>query len=118
LKAILTIVVAAVIVVACAQAGEATWRYYEFKDAVEQEARFSNFKTTSQLHKRVMELADEHNVTLEYENVAVVPRSGLTVISVNYVESIKLVPSVYTRDQPFDFEVSVRVPRPLIVDEK
>jgi hypothetical protein len=118
LKIIIQIVVAIVIVVACAKGGEAAWRFYEFKDAVEQEARFFNAKTTSQLHKRVMELADEHEVGLEYEDIVVAPRQGQTHISVSYNEAIALVPGFYTRNHQFEFDVSVRVPRPLIVDEK
>ena len=118
LKIIIQVVVAVVIVVACAKGGEAAWRFYEFKDAVEQEARFSNAKTTSQLHKKVLEIAREQEVGLEYEDIVVEPRHGQTFIAVSYNEAIALVPGFYTRDHLFEFEVNVRVPRPLIVDEK
>jgi hypothetical protein len=118
LKAILQIAAAIVLVVACARAGEAAWRYYEFKDAVEQEVRFSDAKTTSQLHRRVVELAQEHDVELEYEDIVVEPRNSQTVVSVSYVEPIALVPGVYTRNQQFEFQISVLAVRPLLVDEK
>jgi hypothetical protein len=118
LKTIIQIVIAAVIVIACARGGESAWRYYEFKDAVEQEARFGNAKTTSQLHHRVVELAKENNVELAYEDVVVEARESRSVVTVSYVEPIALVPALYTRNQEFNFEVSVQVVRPLIVDEK
>ena len=118
MKTIIQIVAAAAIVIACARGGEAAWRHYEFKDAVEQEVRFGNAKTTSQLHKRVMELAGENSVDVAYEDITVEPREGHTVVAVSYVEPIALVPAVYTRNQEFQFEVSMRVVRPLIADER
>ena len=118
MKTIIQVVVALAVVIACARGGEAAWRYYEFKDAVEQEVRFGDAKTTSQLHRRVMELASQHNVDLAYEDVAVEAREGETVVTASYVEPIVLVPAIYTRSQQFDFEVSVKVVRPLIVDER
>lgn len=117
MKTIVQILVAILVVVACARVGEAAWRYYGFKDAVEQEVRFGDAKTTSQLHQRVIELASEHDVPLEHEDVAVEPGNGMTVVSVTYFQPIALVPAVYTRNQQFDFEVSVRVTRALIDDE-
>ena len=118
MKTIIQIVVAVVVVIACARGGEAAWRYYEFKDAVEQEIRFGSGKTTSELRRRVMELAVQHSVAVEYENVIVEPRPGQTFVSVDYVEAIKLVPAIYTRQQQFAFEMTIPAARPLIIDER
>ena len=118
MRTIIQIVIAAVVVIACARGGEAAWRYYEFKDAVEQELRFGTAKTASQLHKRVHEIAVEYNVDLAYEDIHIQPREGQTAVAVSYVEPIPLVPAFYTRQQLFEFEVSARVVRPLIADEK
>ena len=118
MKTIVQIVGAAIVVMACARGADAAWRYYQFQDAVEREVRFGHAKTTSQLHQRVMELAEQNKVAVTYADVAVDPRDGQTVVSVTYVEPITLVPAVYTRNQHFDFEVSIRAVRPLVIDEK
>ena len=118
LKTIVQLLIAGVIVHACARAGESAWRYYEFKDAVAQEARFGNAKTTSELHRQVLQLAEEHGVALESEDVAVERRGEQTFVSASYIESVPLVPAIYTRDQRYAFEVSVRGLRPLTVDDK
>jgi hypothetical protein len=118
LKTIIQIVAAIVVVIACARGAESAWRYYQFKDAVQQEVRFGNAKTTSQVRNRVMELAREHDVGLDEDDVVVEPRDTQTYVAVSYVEAIPLVPALYTRSQQFDFEITVRVSRPLIVDHK
>ena len=117
MKTILQILLAALIVMACARGGEAFWRYYNFEDAVEQELRFGNAKTTGELHKRVHEIAQEHEVPVDYENIAVEPRNGQTFVSASYVETIKLIPGFYTRSHEFEVKANMRVVRPLKVDE-
>ena len=101
---------------ACVRAGHSAWRYYQFKDAVEQEARFASRLTESELHQRIVELAEEHQIALAYEDVAVERRGDQTSVSAAYYESIPLVPIVYTREHLFEVDVSVRVMRPLTVD--
>jgi hypothetical protein len=117
LKIIIQITVAALIIIACARGGEAAWRYYEFKDAVEQEIRFGTAKTVSQLLNRVVELAAEYEVGVDAEDVTIEPRPGQTVVSVSYVEPINLVPVIYTRNQQFSFELTVPAVRPLIIEK-
>jgi hypothetical protein len=89
LKTIVQILIAAMVVVACARAGESAWRYYEFKDAVEQEALLGNARTTTELHQRVLELAEEHGVAVADDAVVVERRGERTFVSASYVEPIK-----------------------------
>lgn len=117
MKTLIQIVVAIVIIVAAARGGEAAWRFYQLEDAVEQELRYGTAKTTSELHQRVFELAQQHDVPLEYDAIVVEARDGETTVTGSYVEPITIVPAVYTRQQQFDIEVSARAVRPLKVDE-
>jgi hypothetical protein len=117
LKTIIQILIAILVVIACARGGEAAWRYYEFSDAVEQEVRFGTAKSTAELHRRVADIARERDVPVEYENIVVEPKPGQTVVTVSYVEAINLIPGVYTRNQTFEVKVTMRVVRPLIQDE-
>lgn len=117
MKTIIQILIAVVLVIACARSGEAFWRYYNFQDAVEQELRFGTAKTTSQLRRNVQDLAKEHDVPVDYENILVEPREGHTFVSADYVEPIKLIPGFYTRNHEFHITADMRVVRPLVVDE-
>jgi hypothetical protein len=118
LKTLLQLAIAAVVIVACARGGEAAWRYYQLRDAVEQEVRFGDAKSTSELRQRVLALAAQHDVPLEQENVAIQAQTGRTNVTITYVESIELVPALYTRDHTFEVAVSIPVLRPLVVNER
>ena len=118
MKTIIQLLIAVVIVYACAHAGEAAWRHFQFRDAVEQEARYGPHKTTSQLHRRVIELAAEYDIPLEYTDVTVERHNDETAVAVAYVEEIQLVPATYSREHLFEFEMSVRGMHPLTVDDR
>ncbi len=118
MKAILSLIVAAVIVNACIRAGDSAWRYYQFEDAVEQEARFGTSSTTSQLRTRLLQLAVDHDVELAQDDVIVDRRGIETYVSIQYTEALPLVPKVYTHEQAYDITMSVQPVRPIVVDDK
>jgi hypothetical protein len=109
LKTIIQLLLAALVVHGCMRLGGAAWRHYQFKDAVEQEARFAGGATPADLHARILELAEEYDVILEAENVVVERQGQNTHLSVAYVESIPLIPRLYTREHPFEFQSRIRV---------
>ncbi len=108
MKTLIQLVIAALVLNGCVRMGAATWRNYQFKDAIEQEARFASTSTTTELHARILELATEFDVVLEAGDVTVERRGQDTYMSVAYVESIPLVPAAYTREHLFEFESRVR----------
>jgi hypothetical protein len=117
LKLIVQLLIAALIVYATAHVGAAAWKYYQFRDAVEQEARFGNAKSTSALHRRVLEVAGDHGIELAFDDVAVQREGEWTRVTVRYVDVVQLVPELYSREQELNVDVSVRVSRPLTVDD-
>ncbi|HUE86767.1 MAG TPA: hypothetical protein VMO26_11895 [Vicinamibacterales bacterium] len=108
MKTIIQLLIAALVVHGCVRLGSASWRNYQFKDAVEQEARFAAKLTTAELHTRVVQLAEDFAIVLESGDVAVERRGEETYVTAAYIEPIPLVPGVYTREQPFEIEVRVR----------
>ena len=77
--------------------------YYEFKDALQELALFSQKATDAELADRVMALADEHNIPLDRDYVTIRRASGQLIIDASYVESMKVLPG-YTYDHQFDVE--------------
>ena len=118
MKAILSLVVAALVLNACVRMGDSAWRNYQLSDAVEQAARYGNIKTTSLLRKRVIELAREHDVELTNDDVTVEKRGQQTYVSVSYSETIPLVPRLYTHQQDYDITFSVEATQPIVEDKK
>jgi hypothetical protein len=77
--------------------------YYQFKDALQELALFSQKATDAELTDRVMALADEHSVPLDRDYVTIKRPNGQLIIDASYVESMTLLPG-YTYDHQFDVE--------------
>ena len=118
MKAFLSFVLAVLIVNACVRWGDSAWRFYQLRDAVEQATRYGELKTTSLLRKRIVELAQEHDIELTADNVVVERRGQETYVSVAYTEAIPLVPKAYTKDQDYDITITVQPSRPIVDDKK
>ena len=113
MKTILTLAMTALVLNACFRAGTAAWRYYEFKDLVQQEARFRSEQPVSALQEHVLKLAEREGLVVYPADVEVQRDGSDTTISVAYLDRIELLPRLYTREHLFEFQVSVNALRPL-----
>jgi hypothetical protein len=117
LKTIFYLVIVALVVNACVQGSLAAWEHYQLVDAVEQETRFGSQKTTSELHQRVVQIGQEFNVPLTYNDVSVSKRGQQTQVAFSYVKPVELVPRLYTRQWTYDVDLTVQPVRPIAVDD-
>ena len=76
-------------------AGEAYFRFYKYKDAMGQEARFATTQTDEHINKRLVALADSLDMPPGAELVSIVRSGNMITISAEYDEVIPL---------PFDKE--------------
>jgi hypothetical protein len=113
LKTIIYLVIAALIVNACAQSAFSAWEHYQLADAVEQEARFGDQKTTSELHRRVLEIGEEYSVPLAYKDVSVTRRGTNTEVEFTYSKLVELLPRLYMYEWTYSVDVSVHPVRPI-----
>jgi hypothetical protein len=70
--------------------GEAYFRFYQFKDAMGQEARFSTDRTDDQITKRLSALADSLQMPPGAELITIERTPTVVTISSDYDEVIKL----------------------------
>ena len=70
--------------------GEAYFRFYQFKDAMGQEARFATTKTDDQITKRLSSLADSLQLPPGAELITIDRTPTIITISSDYDEVIKL----------------------------
>ena len=115
MKALVSFVLAALIVHACVRGGDSAWRYYQLRDAVEHETRYGELKTISLLRTRIVEVAQEHDIELGEDDVVVEKRGQQTYVSVTYTEDIPLVPRAYSYLQAYDITLTVQPSRPIEV---
>jgi len=70
--------------------GEAYFRYYQFKDAMGQEARFAMDKTDAQITTRLSSLADTLQLPAGAELITITRSPAIITISSDYDEVIRL----------------------------
>ena len=70
--------------------GEAYFRYYQFKDAMGQEARFATDKTDAQISSRLKALADTLQLPSDAADIDIRRSQSTITISSEYDEVIKL----------------------------
>ncbi|HEV7387282.1 MAG TPA: hypothetical protein VGN73_01600 [Gemmatimonadaceae bacterium] len=70
--------------------GEAYFRFYQFKDAMGQEARFATTKTDDQITERLAALADSLQLPPGAELISIQRSTSVITISSDYDEVIKL----------------------------
>jgi hypothetical protein len=118
MKTVLQLLLAAIVINACVRAGESAWSSYQFRDTVEQEARFGSARTTSQLQDRLLQIAEDHGITINEDRLIVTRRGLETVVVLEYTDEIPLIPWVYTHPQIYDVSLQVQPLRPLLDDSK
>jgi hypothetical protein len=80
-----------------------SFHYFQFKDAVQELALFSQKAADAELIDRVMALADEHSIPLERDYVQIRRSNGQLIIDVSYLESMAVLPG-YNYEHQFDIE--------------
>jgi hypothetical protein len=104
MKALLRLVIAALVIHATWRAGTVFWRNYQFRDGVQQTAQFSGHRSNDELVGQVMELARANEIPLEESAVNVRRTENHTLIDVSYEERIELLPRYF---YPWRFNVNV-----------
>ena len=117
MRTFITVAIAALVVNACVQASLSTWEHYQFVDEVEQEARFGGQKTTSDLHRRVQEIADSYSVPLAYNDISVQKQGMITTVSFTYTRTFEMVPRLYMFSRDYDVALNVYPVRPIHADD-
>ena len=104
MKALIRLIIAALIVHATWRAGTVYLRHYQFKDGVEQTAQFSRGRSDAEIRDQVVELAKFHQVPVKLEDVEVRRTDNHTLVDVSYDERIELLPRYF---YPWRFNVNV-----------
>lgn len=70
--------------------GEVYWRYFEYRDAMQQEARFSSTRSDDEIRRRLRAVADSLGLPPEAGRVTVRRGSSEIRISATYTEQVEL----------------------------
>jgi len=105
IKKVIKLAVFLLVANAVYQVGPVTVHYFQFKDAVEELALFSEKATEQQLAERVMALAEEYSIPLEREYLLVKRTSDSLSITADYLETLVFFPGT---EYSWEFNVDAR----------
>ena len=119
MKTIIQLVFAGLIINACFQSGRSYWNFYRIQEEVRAEILHGRVTKISELHRRVIEIADARGITMEYDNVEVSHRQAPQDIDVqySYVDNIAFIPRVFIKPWEYETMVGTHRLRALIADE-
>ena len=103
MKALIKLIIAALVVHATWRAGMVYWQYYQFRDGVQQIAQFAGRQPDAEVHNRVLGLAKELLVPLDPDRLSVRRQENHTLIAASYDERIELLPRYF---YPWEFRVA------------
>jgi hypothetical protein len=119
MKTIIQLVFAGLVINACFQSGRSYWNFYKIQEEVREEILHGRLSRFSELHRRVVEIAEARGITMEYENVEVSHRFAPQDIDVqySYVDNIAFIPKFFIKPWAYETMVGTHRLRALIVDE-
>ena len=104
MRTLLKLVVAALILNASWRTGTVYWKYYKFRDAVQEAAQYASNRTVRDLRSRVLAIASEQEVPLSADQLNVRREENHTLIDAAYTDEIELAP---TYSYQWQFTVTV-----------
>ena len=120
MKTIIQLVFAALIINATFQGGRSYYNFYRIEEEVREEILHGRISKFSELHRRVVEIAEARGITMEYANVDVSHRNAPQDIDVHfsYIDNIAFIPQFYIKPWAYESTVGTHRLRKLIVDEQ
>jgi hypothetical protein len=120
MKTFIQLVIAALIINATYQVGHSYWTFYKIEEDVREEILHGRFSKFSELHRRVIEIAEERGITMEYADVDVSHRNAPQDIDVHfsYIDNVAFIPQFYIKPWAYESMVGTHRLRALIVDEQ
>ena len=106
MKAIIKLVIAALLLHATWKAGTVYFRFYDFRDEVAQIAQFGTQQSDSQMRDAVLDAAKRRDIPLELDAISVRRPNQRIIIDATYREQVELAPRYF---YPWDAKVHVDV---------
>jgi len=104
MRTVLKLVIALALLNAVVRGADASWNYYQLKDAAQRAVLFGAQSTSAQIHAQIMATAADLKVPLKAEDLVVRMRLGRRVAEGKYTQRIEFFPN-YQYPVTFSFAV-------------
>ena len=116
MRAIIKLLIVALVLHGVYRASVVALRYYELKDAAQQALVFGGGATTGQLHTQILEEAMELGLPVAPENLEVRRTGQRTVAEARYTQPVEILPN-YTYPVDLSFSVDAVAAVPVTADD-
>lgn len=111
MKAIVKLLIVALVLHGVYRGAVVAWRYYELKDAAQQAVIFGGGATTRQLHAQILEEATALGVPIAPEDLEVRRTGQRTAVAARYTQPVEILPNyTYPIDLSFSVDAVAAVP--------
>lgn len=104
LRLLVRLVILGLLVHAAVRVVPEFWHYMQFKDAVTEVASYPGRRSNDQLKARILELAEDHQVPISLEDIAVTRQGDRVIVSTAWTAQLEYFPR---KSWPHDFIVDV-----------
>jgi hypothetical protein len=120
MKTIIQLVLAGLIINATFQAGRSYYNFYRIEEEIREEILHGRLSKFSELHRRVIEIADARGIAMEYADVDVSHRNAPQDIDVHfsYIDNVAFIPQLYIKPWAYESMVGTHRLRALVADEQ
>jgi hypothetical protein len=106
IRTIIKLAVVAVALYALFHVASVYWDHYQFQDAVQELAQFSENQSADDIRKKVIDLANARDIPLDPDDLTVTHANHKTEVKATYSRDVWLLPN-YSRQWQFDVHVTV-----------
>lgn len=104
MKTVIKLLIAALVINAAVRAGSAWWTFYQFEDETQETIRFAGNESEDTLEMRILARAQERELPVKADAVAVQREGPRIVASAYYVQPVEFIPR-YTYPVKMAFQV-------------
>lgn len=104
MRILIKLAIVGLVVHAAFRAGISYMTYYQFRDELRQIAQFSGGRSAEELHERAFEIAQQLDIPITSEQIAVRKERDHTFIDASYEEPIDILP---TYQYPWEYQINV-----------
>lgn len=104
MKTLLKLAIVALVANATWRVGSAYLKYYRFTDAVQETTQYRGAKTDAEIHDRVFDLANQYDIPVTDDGLAISRSAAHTIVDGSYKQPIDLFPG-FTYQWPFTVHI-------------
>ena len=117
MKTIIKVAIVILIINAAVQAGRSYYEYHNFRRDVHMETLNRNRERSDEIQQHVLDMAAARGYEMTWNDVQLTIDEDYITIDMKWIDTIELVPRLYSRPWPYEGRVQVRKLKPVKIIE-